>query len=128
MHDLSSDFDTAPATEMSEWEIPDLPLHFQGETGSVSFRSLEELTSDHLQSLRTKISIQGEGSATHAMYDEAMRILITNWDVPKQPTLPIPRGDKNALKRLSAVVRRDIEKHLHPFLYRLLNDRDTGNP
>lgn len=130
---FDDDVDTLADPEMSKWKIPDLPLEFMGDKGAVVFRSLEELSGAHLERLRDKVGeAKNDGSASNVYYDEALRMLITRWDVPGQPQLAIPKGDPRALKSLPAVVRRKIERHIRPYMDRLMSekqdDEDDATP
>lgn len=122
MYDEDIDFQPS----LSEWDIPDLPLEFQGEKGSVQFRSLIELSGADVERLRHVIgAAANEGDAANATYAEFLKILITGWDIPGKPQQAIPKGDPRALKTIPALLRRRLERHVKPFMDRLLReDRD----
>ena len=122
------DIETPAAAEPSEWDIPDLTLDFKGEKGSASFRSLEDLSGSHVERLRSQIgAAKNDGEGANVYYREALRILITAWDVPGKPTLAIPKGDPRALASLPAVVLRALERHIKPFMDRLMKETE-GDP
>lgn len=123
--------DIEPAVaDPNEWDIPDLTLEFKGEKGSVAFHSLQDLSGAHLDRLRSAIgAAKNEGDATNTMYLEAARILITTWDVPGKPNLPIPKGDQKSWGSIPAITRRQIEVHMKRYLGLLMNDNaDNDDP
>ena len=130
MYDNEFEDETQAGAEPSEWEIPDLPLELKGEKGSVQFRSLEELSGGQLDNLRSRLGqAKNDGDMANTYYLEAATILITGWDIPGNPTLPIPKGDPKSWRSISFVTRRQIERHMQQKLDPILSNKaGRGDP
>lgn len=104
--------------------------------GWVSFNDPEDLTGNDVRRLRKALDAEGQGSSTNNFYEQAMVLLIADWDIPGKPGLVIPRHDKSQKQqssgKLSARDLRAIEKHLAPTLKSLAGgdeeDDDDQSP
>jgi len=107
--------------EDDDGQIPELVLSYKGEKGWAQFRSTNDLTGKQLKALRKAAGSGERGDASNAFYEVGLGILVTSWEIPKAPDLGIPRGNASSIiDRVPAVVLRQLELHIHPYLDALL--------
>lgn len=113
---------------LNEYEIPRLELELRGQTGYVTFRAADEMTSKEQRKLRALLN-QDEskmGATTHDFLSEALVWFIVDWEIPGM-TLPLPKG-RDAVKFLEplpAVLRTKMEKHIKPYLKKAVGSDES---
>lgn len=105
----------------------------KGRAGWVEFRDFDDLTGADMKRLRRGAgSSENNGEASNVFYAEAFAALITAWDVPGKPDLPIPKQNAKNIDYAPAGFVRAIERHLDPFLDELMRSgkraEDNGEP
>ena len=127
--------DETQETEELGGEIPRFEfVNRRGEGGWAEFEDLDDLSRRDIKFLRKAAgSSENEGDATNAFFDEALRILVTKWDVPGRPDVLLPRLDKQgkALDGIPATFSAALEAHIRPYLKRLTrgdSGEDDGSP
>lgn len=101
--------------------------------GWVAFNDPDDLRGSDVKKLMKCLDAGAEGTSINRLYDEAMALLIAEWEIPYEPNLPIPRYDRpgsrsTATDRLKARDYNAIRDHLKPTVQDLTRGRDDGDP
>lgn len=100
----------------------------RGEKGWAEFVDIEDLTRREIKFLRKAIgSSTNEGDATNAFFDEALRILVTRWEVPGKPDIRPPKHDLKGMDGIPATFSAALETHIRPHLQKLTKGEDTDD-
>lgn len=91
---------------------------------SVYFRTLHTVTAANVRWLRASRDKEGAGSFYNELTQRGMQLFIVAWDLPR-----LPKDDAKITDKLNWNDLRAIERHLNPFLLKLIGDEDEdGNP
>lgn len=104
-------------------EIPDLTLP---SGGRVVFAHLGQLTRNSVTYLRKALDTEGNGSMMNELHQRGFEVLIKGWDVigaNGKPIDTLPRNHKSAAGGLAAPDSAALEKHIEPFLLRLVKGK-----